>query len=308
MSAMRILLLGTGTPKPSLKRMGAGCLVEVGTDAILFDAGPGVIHRLLEAGIPATRVSHLFLSHLHYDHCMDYGRLVLTRWDQGHGRIPELRVFGPAPLSRMNAALFSPEGAFAPDIEARLHHPASVAVYVNRGGKPPGKGRAPRLVKSMPGKSFPAKAGAYVPLKSPTSSPTWYPTAFAWIVPMDLLLTPGMPAGRRISFGSHTDAMSWCTCVIRFQEPPGTGMGSRSRRPHRSRRGRTRGTGEGFGSQPHLFPNGEPRGPRKADRRNGRNLQRPPDLGRGSYGDPAWGFRSGHASGVMPTADGSRLF
>jgi ribonuclease BN (tRNA processing enzyme) len=142
---MRILLLGTGTPKPSLKRMGAGYLVEVGSDAILFDAGPGVFHRLLEAGIPATRRSHVFLSHLHYYHCMDYGRLVLTRWDQGHGRIPELRVFGPTPLSRMNAALFGPEGAFAPDIEARLHHMASVAVYVNRGGNPPRKRPAPEI-------------------------------------------------------------------------------------------------------------------------------------------------------------------
>lgn len=154
MSTMRILLLGTGTPKPSLKRMGAGCLVEVGSDAILFDAGPGVFHRLLEAGIPATRVSHLFLSHLHYDHCMDYGRLVLTRWDQGHGRVPELRVFGPAPLSRMNAALFSPEGAFAPDIEARLHHPASVAVYVNRGGKPPRERPSPEIIEINAGEIF----------------------------------------------------------------------------------------------------------------------------------------------------------
>jgi ribonuclease BN (tRNA processing enzyme) len=25
-------------------------------------------------------VSHAFFTHLHYDHCMDYGRLVLQRW------------------------------------------------------------------------------------------------------------------------------------------------------------------------------------------------------------------------------------
>ena len=38
---MRIRLLGTGTPTPSLKRMSSGYLVETGERKILFDFGPG---------------------------------------------------------------------------------------------------------------------------------------------------------------------------------------------------------------------------------------------------------------------------
>ena len=34
---MKITLLGTGTPTPSLKRMSSGYMVEVGDDIILFD-------------------------------------------------------------------------------------------------------------------------------------------------------------------------------------------------------------------------------------------------------------------------------
>ena len=49
-----------------------------GDDVIIFDHGFSAYHRLIELGIPATRVMHAFLSHLHYDHCGDYPRLLLT--------------------------------------------------------------------------------------------------------------------------------------------------------------------------------------------------------------------------------------
>ncbi len=45
---MRLRLLGTGTPTPSLKRMCSGYVVEIGDDVLVFDHGFGVHHRLLE--------------------------------------------------------------------------------------------------------------------------------------------------------------------------------------------------------------------------------------------------------------------
>ena len=70
---------------------------------------PGAHHRLIESGHRATDVTHFFLTHLHYDHYMDYGRLVLQRWDQGAGRIPDLQVYGPTPTARMTEQLFGKE-------------------------------------------------------------------------------------------------------------------------------------------------------------------------------------------------------
>ena len=94
---MKITLLGTGTPTPSPKRQSSGYLIDVGDDVIVMDHGPGAHHRLIETGRRAVQVTHVFFSHLHYDHCMDYGRLVLQRWDMGADRIPDLKVFGPEP-------------------------------------------------------------------------------------------------------------------------------------------------------------------------------------------------------------------
>src|SRR5687767_7581139 len=142
---MKITLLGTGTPAPSLTRQSSGYLVEVGGDLIVMDHGPGAHQRLLESGHRAVDVSHVFISHLHYDHCMDYPRLVLQRWDMGADQVPDLEVYGPAPLARMTEQLFGEDGVWAPDIRARREHPSSLFVFQERGGKPPRKRPAPRV-------------------------------------------------------------------------------------------------------------------------------------------------------------------
>ncbi len=148
---MKITLLGTGTPNPSLERMGASYFVEVEDDGILFDIGPGGYHRLLESGRSPTDVTHLFLSHLHYDHCLDYARLVLTRWDQGHGTIPELAVYGPRGTAAMTERLFGVAGAFHEDLVARCEHQASIDTYELRGGVPPRERPSPRVVEVAAG-------------------------------------------------------------------------------------------------------------------------------------------------------------
>lgn len=134
---MRIRLLGTGTPTPSLKRMSSGYLVETGQRKVLFDFGPGTYHRMLEAGVRAVDITDVFFTHLHYDHCLDYVRLLMTRWDQGAGRIPELNVYGPAYTARMTEAIVGDNGLFAPDLAARTELRMSQDVYVARGGTLP---------------------------------------------------------------------------------------------------------------------------------------------------------------------------
>lgn len=148
---MRIRLLGTGTPTPSLRRMSSGYVIETGNDVIVMDHGFGAHHRLLELGIPATRVTHLFFSHLHYDHCGDYGRLLLTRWDQGADRIPELKVFGPAPIADITERLFGPEGVYNADLVARTSHGSSLDLFKARGGTLPRPRPAPEVTTLSPG-------------------------------------------------------------------------------------------------------------------------------------------------------------
>lgn len=148
---MKLTLLGTGTPSPSLKRQSSGYLIEVGGDLIVVDHGPGAHHRLIESGHRAVDVSHVFISHLHYDHCMDYQRLVLQRWDMGADLIPDLKVYGPAPIARMSALLFDADGVWGPDIRARVEHQGSIDVFEARGGQAPRKRPAPDVTEISAG-------------------------------------------------------------------------------------------------------------------------------------------------------------
>jgi ribonuclease BN (tRNA processing enzyme) len=96
-------------------------------------------------------VTHAFFSHLHYDHCLDYARLVLQRWDQGADQIPDLQVFGPPPLARMTDQLFGEDGVYGPDIRARIGHQSSIDVFRARGGTPPRRRPAPQVREVRPG-------------------------------------------------------------------------------------------------------------------------------------------------------------
>lgn len=148
---MKVTLLGTGTPAPSLTRQSSGYVFEIGTDVIVMDHGPGAHQRLLEAGYRAADVTHFLATHYHYDHIMDYPRLVLTRWDHGGDKLSPLKVFGPEPLQQINDRFIGPEGAFALDITARTESPASLAVFQARGGYGERPRPAPLLNQVAPG-------------------------------------------------------------------------------------------------------------------------------------------------------------
>ncbi len=135
--SLNLTLLGTGTPTPLTQRAGSSYLVTINDEALLFDCGPGCVRRLIEKGIAPAHITSLFLTHLHYDHCVDYGYLVLNRWDQGAGKIDELEVYGPEYTRQMTDALFGAKGAFNPDLMARTQHPTSHFIYEQRGGNLP---------------------------------------------------------------------------------------------------------------------------------------------------------------------------
>ena len=57
---MKVTLLGTGSPRPSVDRYGPAVLVEAGGKVLLFDAGRGVVQRLQMLDVPIFRGSACF--------------------------------------------------------------------------------------------------------------------------------------------------------------------------------------------------------------------------------------------------------
>jgi ribonuclease Z len=129
--ALKVTLLGTGNPRPSIDRFGPSILVEAGKETLLFDCGRGATIRLSQAAVPFSSVTALFLTHLHSDHVVGVPDLWLTGWIMGR-RVP-LRVWGPPGTVAMLKHL---EEAYAFDVHVRRdvdeQLPAQGAVMTGR--------------------------------------------------------------------------------------------------------------------------------------------------------------------------------
>lgn len=116
---IRVTLLGTGTPQPSLERFGPSTLVEAGGDFFLFDCGRGAAQRLWQQKIAIGKVNKLFLTHLHSDHVVgipDVWLLGLIPAVYGN-RKQAFEVWGPAGTTAMMQGLKS---AYQWDIKTRI--------------------------------------------------------------------------------------------------------------------------------------------------------------------------------------------
>lgn len=119
--AIRVTMLGTGTPYPNAKRFGAAILAEEGGKRLLFDCGRGAVIRLSQAGVKANEIDAVFLTHLHSDHVVGLPDLWLTGWFLG--RQKSLELFGPSGTQSMAEHLAE---AFAGDIAVREAAPENL--------------------------------------------------------------------------------------------------------------------------------------------------------------------------------------
>ena len=127
----RVVMLGTGTPRPNPDRSGAATAIVVGDRAYLVDFGPGVVRRAAAAAakgfsaLEPTKIAVAFLTHHHSDHTVGYPDLLLMPWVFGR---KELDVYGPEGTEEMTQHLLM---AYRRDIENRtrgLQHAAPLVV------------------------------------------------------------------------------------------------------------------------------------------------------------------------------------
>jgi ribonuclease Z len=96
---MKLVLLGTGGPRPDPKRNATTTLIRIGEENLLFDAGRGVVIQLVRAGAPLAAVNPVFITHHHVDHIGDLYDVMLATWM--HGRKDALRIYGPPETHRI---------------------------------------------------------------------------------------------------------------------------------------------------------------------------------------------------------------
>ncbi|HYX27605.1 MAG TPA: MBL fold metallo-hydrolase [Pyrinomonadaceae bacterium] len=98
----RVVLLGTkGGPTLSTNtgRSNSSTLLLINDVPYVVDCGYGVSRQLINAGVMLDRLRHIFITHLHSDHDLEYGTLFYNAWQSK--RSPRVDAYGPVGLQRM---------------------------------------------------------------------------------------------------------------------------------------------------------------------------------------------------------------
>ena len=96
MEPFRVHILGCGSALPTLKHFPTAQVVEVRGKLFLVDCGEGTQIQLRRSRLRFTKISAVFISHLHGDHC--FGLIGMLSTFGLLGRTAKLTIYGPAAL------------------------------------------------------------------------------------------------------------------------------------------------------------------------------------------------------------------
>lgn len=126
-SALTVILLGTGFPRPDPARAASSTAIVAGGKWFVVDAGRGATMRIAGTDLNYANLKAVFLTHLHSDHTAGLPDLFDTSWQFGRKTVP-LQLYGPPGTKRLANAMLE---FFAEDIHLRRDllekHPAAGA-------------------------------------------------------------------------------------------------------------------------------------------------------------------------------------
>ncbi len=99
MEPFRVHILGCGSALPTLRHNASSQVVELRGKLFMVDCGEGTQMQLRRSKIRFARLSAVFISHLHGDHC--FGLIGMLSTFGLLGRTARLDIYAPAPLADM---------------------------------------------------------------------------------------------------------------------------------------------------------------------------------------------------------------
>lgn len=106
MQKTTLTILGCGSALPTRNNFPTSLLLELREKQFLIDCGEGTQIRMRQMGIKSTRLGHIFISHLHGDHC--FGLIGLISSFGLLGRTSDLHIHAHPDLER----ILSPQIAY----------------------------------------------------------------------------------------------------------------------------------------------------------------------------------------------------
>ncbi|HKA90738.1 MAG TPA: ribonuclease Z [Haliangiales bacterium] len=96
---MQLVVLGSGTTKPSAARACSGYWLWAGAARVRLDCGAGSVHAMARCDLPWEELTHQFISHFHVDHVGELPYLLAAfKYGAGRPRATPLSLIGPVGL------------------------------------------------------------------------------------------------------------------------------------------------------------------------------------------------------------------
>jgi len=118
---MELIILGSGTGVPSVKRGSPAALIKAGNQSILLDSGSGTLARMLRAGVTYKEVDAALYSHIHPDHVADLVPLIFACKYHEDPRTKDLRILGGRGFRDYFEGLRSVYGSWIEPETFRIH-------------------------------------------------------------------------------------------------------------------------------------------------------------------------------------------
>ncbi len=133
MTDVRLEILGSGSAIPTKNRNQAAQILSLHNKSFMIDCGEATQHQMIRHAVSTSRMNHIFISHLHGDHC--FGLLGLISTLGMRGRTADLYIHSHSalePLLRPSLNFFCRDLSFEVKFEPYDHTSASV-LYEDRG-------------------------------------------------------------------------------------------------------------------------------------------------------------------------------
>lgn len=99
MEKFEVTILGCGSALPTTRHFASSQVVNLREKLFMIDCGEGAQMQLRRSRLKFSRLNHIFISHLHGDHC--FGLMGLISTFALLGRTATLHLYGPAPLKEL---------------------------------------------------------------------------------------------------------------------------------------------------------------------------------------------------------------
>lgn len=99
MEKFEVTILGCGSALPTTRHFASAQVVNLREKLFMIDCGEGAQMQLRRSRLKFSRLNHIFISHLHGDHC--FGLMGLISTFGLLGRTAKLHIYAPAPLDQL---------------------------------------------------------------------------------------------------------------------------------------------------------------------------------------------------------------